>query len=438
MAITNSIMLVSFLTLIGVLFPLLRTIIQGKKSTAEDITYYIIHAMLFYPIPELLLTNRQMIPVGNQSIDDMVSQFESGLASEIISINYLILLYLVILNLWLFLKRGKIFSLRLVLENKWIFLIILLNVGLFVNISELIYVFLFVPFLLLGKFERKQIRYLFKIILFLFIYSSFFLIFLKPELTIFHDGSWSGIFTNPNGIVIVANFTLILLLLGPFFRLKRSKWQYFHIGVLFFMVVMSGSRNGLLTFLSILGLYYIYTYRLKLIKSVAIFLSIPGIYLILSNLNNFDLVSLTSNRILIWDYVFEEFSSNIFTGLGADFFNLENREKNFPRHLFFATSSYSSFIDYFVFYGIFGALVITAFMISLFKKTKRINKIFLMFFLLFLLPNLFESYFRPPNLNLNNVIFLIALFIINNSKNYSFYESDPSIEKLPVTTKFYY
>ena len=435
MAISNSVFLVSLIVFCGVLFPLLRAIARKEKIGSEEITCIIIHVMLFYPIPGLLLTNRQMIPIGNQSVDDMFIQFETGLASEIIFINYLLLLYLIILNVWLFFKRGKIFSFKLILENKWILFLLILNIGISIQLSEFINIFLFINFLLFGKFNHKQISYISNLILFLFIYCSLFLIVLKPESTIFYDGSWSGIFTNPNGVVLVSNFTLILLLLLPFFNLNKSKWTYFHCCVLFISIFMSGSRIGLLTFFAILCLYYFYVFNFNFIKLIFIVLLIPVFYFILFNLNSFDFVSLTSNRILVWNFVLNKYSSSILTGLGSDFFDLENRIKNFPDYLLFATSSYSSFIDYIIFYGVAGAVIITAFMISLFRRTKRIHNVFIMFFLLFLIPNLFESFFRPPYFNLNNVIFLLALFIINNARIVSLISSENQSYKVSVNNK---
>lgn len=438
MAITDSLILVLMITLIGILLPVFRTFVKRKKSSAKDITYYIIHALLFYPIPGMLLGSRQMIAIGNQSADDMINQFESGLSSQIIAINYGILLYLIALNFWLLVKRGNIFNRHLVLRDKWFYLIIILNIGLLnlsINLSGLMYLFLFIIFLLFGKFENSHIKKIINIILLLYFYASFALILLKPEATIFHDGAWAGIFTNPNGIVIVSNFTLILILLAPYFNLQRTKWQYFNIAFLFSMVLMSGSRNALLTFLAIIALYLISIYKLRLIKALAIFLAIPVLYYALVSLKNIDLASLTSSRILIWEYAFDELSKNFPFGLGADFFSLENRMKNFPSHLFFATSSYSSFIDYMVFYGVFGVFLISAFMFSLFKKTKKIHPLFIMFFLLFFIPNLFESFFRPPSLSINNAIFLLALFVINSSRDYFFFNQSSLIEESSFSDK---
>ncbi|MDT0642309.1 O-antigen ligase family protein [Zunongwangia sp. F363] len=397
--------------------PFLNDLAKSRLS-AYEVTAHLIKGLLFYPIPQLLLTPRQLIPIGNQSTDDMVRQLETGLATNTIYLNYLLLLYLSVLTIMLILKSPVKFRINNLKGNHWVFVLILLNVGILsssFSLNDFIYIFLFAAFLVYSKLNRSHIRTLYNWLLVLYVYSSLILVLLKPAVSIFSDGEWAGIFSNPNGVVIVCNFIFILLLLAPYYGVRRAKVHYLHFIAITLFIFMSDSRNGLLTFAVIGLIFFVSEYKLGIVKNIAILVAFPILFFLVDRFNQIDLVSLTSSRILIWNYAFYELQDNLILGLGRDFYSLDNRLKNFPDTLVFATSSYSSFMDYIVLYGIVGSVAIVMFMRYVFLKAYGIKPVFLIFFVLFLIPNFFESYFRPPYLTINTILYLFVLFILRET-----------------------
>jgi len=396
-----------------------------EKITLSVITYNIIHTMLLLPIPNMLLIERQLFAIGSQSSSNMINQFETGLDHNLILINQFLQIYLILLSIMLIILTKR-FDKKKLQVNFWFFLIMIVNVGVLqleFNSTKLVYLAIFSILLLCGKFKNTMIKPVYLTLMVVYFYFSFILIKMIPSATIFNDGSWTGIFINPNGIAIVSAFTIILILLNiEESRVKIKHWHYIHIMFILFMIVMSGSRNGQLTCLVILSLYGIIKYKLKTFVSV-ILISVSIILIFITSFfNDIDLVEFTSMRWSIWENAFESLKGNLIFGVGNDFYSLNNRIHKLSDDLLFASSSYSSFVDYILFYGFFGLILITGFINYLFKRLKLMNKYYIIFFILFIIPNLLESYFKPPILDINNVLFLISLLIINsNSKELKIY-----------------
>ncbi len=440
-SILSSPLLVFIISLIWLLFPIIKNTFYKKKHTIEDITFYIIKAMLYFSLPRLLLIKKDLHTVMLRSVHDMIERTKDAFTTELLYINYFIVLYIVGLNIWLYIRNGKSFNINLIVRDKWYYIIILMNIGFFnlsMTISDIMYAFIFINFILFSKFSKVFIKKIINEILLLYIYLSFLIILLKPKAAILSDGTWAGIFENPNSLVVIVNFILILLLLLPFFS-KTTIWRYINIALLFYIIIMSGSRNGLLTFLLIILLYIIIYNKLHYMYILLLFIILPGLFWFYDIYSNLNFREITSDRSIAWAYLVSKLKGNYIFGLGYNYFSEVSRIKNFPKYLFSLTNAMNIYLEYLVRYGILGFFVLISFTVSLYNRVKQINPVLLVFVVLLVLPNMFESFFKPPNLSINNILYLLMIFIINNSWKYlrrknlkiNFNEKHSSIINLP-------
>lgn len=394
------------------LFILYGYFLLGKKFYHTEMSFCFIMVLLFLPLPAMLTASRTMQPITMLTTENMLQELGEFSTPLTFLINTALLLLLFFQGILLYLTYPQ--NTKIKIPQILIPMLMLSTIAWEWKLSFFINIIICVILLTVTDYESWMLKSFYYLLFFLYIASSLVLILIMPEKTVFFDGSWSGIFSNPNGVTI-PSLTLLLWMLWLYdnnqLRFSSVCW---HGGLILLLIFQSESRSALLCAIVLLVSYHLwkkkvhwqwYLWAFFIFLGASIFMMTMFGRFIQNELHEFLIT-----RLDIWNFCLFDMDWNLLLG-NPNFFNFDYREATFPREYLFVNNAYSVPIEILVRGGVLRLFAFIWYVFCLVRLSKAKKGGFL-YLIIFLLPILVESLLRPPVLDMNNLLYMISIYII--------------------------
>ena len=259
--------------------------------------------------------------------------------------------------------------------------------------------------------------------------------FVDPSFVIYRgSGRFQGLMGNPNGlgVLVFLSFilTVILRKLYPF----RKRLFDFLLFLMFVLVIWSNSRGSLLGVLIFSSVYFLYRGKKQTIKNVFLMILVPGLALVLPQINLLSLItglglgdyirvenfSNASGRFLAWEIAFNKIPENLLLGRG---FGYNEYYYNHILKEFFAKSDHqgmihNSFITILFNNGVLGFITFVFFMGKLLMSFIQKHQFFFPILLAVIASASFEDWLTASL----NAFFIVFLGIIIIMMDFDYYQ----------------
>lgn len=293
--------------------------------------------------------------------------------------------------------------------------------------------------------ETEKVKKLFYVISIIYIIGSAFVGIFRPSIGLEYGYSVGYLPWRLHGIAALANHLapvlvifVVLSITDIFYQRISNRGAIFFIPMILMSIIeiiLTQSKTTMISAVIWLAFVLILRYKGNNIVSIiskVFLIGFIAIYLryTINIPENVDL-SLTG-RDKVWEFVFQEISSNRYFGYGARLWDTEMRENFFNLYFWYPGQSHNYWVQLFGQSGLVGLLAYVPYLIILIKGTFKLifsNSFAISIFpFLLLMRSITESNMLPNNLHENYLLFILSIMFLVSKDPISEIKSEVKVE----------